>query len=107
MKLLLLYMLMLLFPFTAAFMRIPMLRMKRFAAFVPIASAMIPMELEDKLDSSRNWDVKFIFKGEEKIVSVCEDTSLLEMGESIFDGVDSSCRSGICTTCAGKVCNTY
>ena len=32
-----------------------------------------------------------------------EDKSMLEMGESIFDGVDSSCRNGVCTTCAGQV----
>lgn len=63
----------------------------------------IPLELEGQLDASRSWDVKFIFNGEEKIVSVSEDTSMLEKGETIFDGVDSSCRNGVCTTCAGKV----
>jgi hypothetical protein len=63
----------------------------------------IPLELEGKLDGSRSWDVKFVFNGEEKVVSMPEDTSVLEMGETIFDGVDSSCRNGVCTTCAGRV----
>jgi len=63
----------------------------------------IPLELSGRLDASRSWDVKFIFNGQEKVVSVPEDTSMLEMGESIFDGVDSSCRNGVCTTCAGQV----
>ena len=63
----------------------------------------IPLELSGRLDASRSWDVKFIFNGQEKIVSVPEDSSILEMGETIFDGVDSSCRNGVCTTCAGQV----
>ena len=63
----------------------------------------IPLELSGRLDASRSWDVKFVFNGQEKIVSVPEDKSMLEMGESIFDGVDSSCRNGVCTTCAGQV----
>lgn len=63
----------------------------------------IPLELSGRLDASRSWDVKFIFNGQEKVVSVPEDKSMLEMGESIFDGVDSSCRNGVCTTCAGQV----
>lgn len=66
----------------------------------------IPLELSGRLDASRSWDVKFVFNGQEKVVSVPEDKSMLEMGESIFDGVDSSCRNGVCTTCAGQVlCN--
>jgi len=63
----------------------------------------VPLELTGQLDPSKKWDVKFIFEGKEKVVSVCEDTSFLDMGEKIFDGVDSSCRNGICTTCAGQV----
>jgi len=63
----------------------------------------IPLELTGRLDASKKWPVKFIFKGEEKVVEVSEDTSILEMGEKIFDGVESSCRNGVCTTCAGQV----
>lgn len=63
----------------------------------------VPLELTGQLDPSKKWDVKFIYKGEEKVVSVSEDCSFLEMGEKIFDGVESSCRNGICTTCAGQV----
>jgi ferredoxin len=63
----------------------------------------IPLELTGKLDPSKSWDVKFIFNGEEKIVSVPEDSSVLEIAEKNFDGVDSSCRNGVCTTCAGLV----
>jgi len=62
----------------------------------------VPLELTGQLDPSKKWDVKFIFKGVEKIVSIAEDCSVLEMGEKIFDDVDSSCRTGICTTCAGQ-----
>ena len=63
----------------------------------------IPLELEGQLDASKSWDVKFIFNGEEKVVKVSEDTSVLEMGEKLWDEIDSSCRNGVCTTCAGKV----
>lgn len=63
----------------------------------------IPLELEGKLDATKQWDVKFLYNGEEKLVKVSEDTSLLDMGESLFDGVDSTCRNGICLTCAGQV----
>lgn len=44
-----------------------------------------------------------IFNGEEKIVTISEDTSVLEMGEKIFKNVESSCRNGVCTTCAGQI----
>lgn len=63
----------------------------------------VPLELTGKLDSSKSWDVKFIFQGKEKIVKIKEDTSFLECGEKIFDNIPSSCRNGVCTTCAGKV----
>lgn len=63
----------------------------------------VPLELTGQLDPSKKWDVKFIFEGEEKVVSISEDTSFLDMGEKLFDGVPSSCRNGICTTCAGQV----
>ena len=32
-----------------------------------------------------------------------EDTSILESAEKLFDNIESSCRNGVCTTCAGKV----
>lgn len=37
------------------------------------------------------------------MVQVPESSSLLEVGETIFKGVESSCRNGICITCAAKV----
>jgi ferredoxin len=63
----------------------------------------VPLELTGQLDPSKKWDVKFIFDGEEKVVSVSEGTSFLDVGEKIFNDVPSSCRNGICTTCAGQV----
>jgi len=63
----------------------------------------VPLELTGQLDPSKKWDVKFIFGGEEKVVSVSEGTSFLDTGEKIFNDVPSSCRNGICTTCAGQV----
>jgi ferredoxin len=63
----------------------------------------IPLELEGKLDEKRKWPVKFIFNGEEKTYDVPESMSLLEFGESVFVGVESSCRNGICTTCAARI----
>lgn len=63
----------------------------------------VPLELEGKLTPGNEWEVTFIFEGEEKKVKVPEDRSILESGEEIFDGVDSSCRNGVCTTCAGLV----
>lgn len=63
----------------------------------------VPLELEGKLDPQKKWMVKFVFNGESKEVLVSEGTSALETGEKIFKGVESSCRNGVCTTCAGKV----
>mmetsp|Transcript_14723 Transcript_14723/g.13332 ORF Transcript_14723/g.13332 Transcript_14723/m.13332 type:complete len:182 (-) Transcript_14723:8-553(-) len=63
----------------------------------------VPLELKGKLDPSKKWTVKFIFKGEEKEVEISEGTSFLEIGEKIFDDVESSCRNGVCTTCSGQV----
>lgn len=63
----------------------------------------IPLELEGQLDPSKAWEVKFVFNGEEKTVKIPEDKCVLVAGEEIFDGVDSSCRNGVCTTCAGQV----
>lgn len=87
---------------------IPSAGHRTFRAFaikrrVPSQLRDVPLELEGQLDPSRKWDVTFRFNGEEKVVSMPEDMSALEMGESIFDGVDSSCRNGVCTTCAGRV----
>lgn len=36
-------------------------------------------------------------------VSISEGTSILHKAEKLFKGVESSCRNGVCTTCAGKV----
>lgn len=63
----------------------------------------VPLELAGKLDASKSWNVKFLYEGQEKTVLVREDTCLLESGERIFDSLPSSCRNGVCTTCAGKV----
>lgn len=63
----------------------------------------IPLELEGQLDPSKSWDVKLIFNGAEKVISIKEDCSILEAGEKVFEGVTSSCRNGVCTTCAGQV----
>ena len=61
------------------------------------------MELEGQLGSTNKWTVKFIYNGEEKDVEVSEGDSILESAEGIFDYVESSCRNGVCTTCAGQV----
>jgi ferredoxin len=63
----------------------------------------IPLELEGQLDASNKWTVKFIYNGEEKDVEVSEGDSILESAEKIFDYVESSCRNGVCTTCAGQL----
>ena len=111
----------------------------------------IPLELSGQLDPSKVWDVTLEFNGVQKVVSISEGNSILEIAETIFDGttalflnvcrlenthqsrfhwskwlilnfaaledvtdirsilitswvgVDSSCRNGVCTTCAGKV----
>lgn len=63
----------------------------------------VPLELSKDLDPTRSWEVKFIFEGVEKVAVVREDTSLLESGEQLFEDAPSSCRNGVCTTCAGKV----
>ena len=72
-----------------------------------IVSMAVPLELEGELDPSKSWDVKLIFNGIEKIVKVPEDTSVLEIGEKVFKGVQSSCRNGVCTTCSGQVRKVY
>jgi ferredoxin len=65
----------------------------------------VPLELEGQLNPENKWEVKFILDGEEKIVTVSEGDSLLESAEKIFDSgsVPSSCRNGVCTTCAAQV----
>ena len=63
----------------------------------------VPLELEGQLDPEKKWTVKFIYNGEEKEVEVSEGNSILESAEGIFDYVESSCRNGVCTTCAGQV----
>ncbi len=42
------------------------------------------------------------FNGETRMVTVPEDSSILEAAEKEWD-VPFSCRNGICTTCAAKV----
>jgi ferredoxin len=63
----------------------------------------VPLELEGQLDPSASWEVKFILDGVEKVATVSEGDSLLESAEKLFDDVPSSCRNGVCTTCAARV----
>lgn len=67
------------------------------------ARCSVPAELEGQLDPSKSWDVTLIFNGVEKVVNVKEDCSILDASEKYFDGVESSCRNGVCSTCAGQV----
>ncbi|EWM28287.1 ferredoxin (2fe-2s) [Nannochloropsis gaditana] len=62
----------------------------------------VPLELEGQLDPTKTWDVKMTYKGETKVLTVSEDTCILEAAEKEWD-VPCSCRNGICTTCAGRV----
>jgi ferredoxin len=62
----------------------------------------IPLELAGKLDPTKTHEVKLICRGEEQIVTISEGESVLERAEKLFD-LDSSCRTGVCTTCSGKV----
>ena len=64
----------------------------------------VPLELEGRLDPNKKWTVKFIYNGEEKDVEIDEGTCVLEAAEKEWDDIDSSCRNGVCTTCAGQVC---
>ena len=63
----------------------------------------VPLELTGQLDPKNSWEVKLILDGVEKIVTIPEDMSVLEMGEKVFRNAPSSCRNGVCTTCSGKV----
>jgi hypothetical protein len=47
----------------------------------------IPLELEGQLDASRKWDVTLEFNGVSKVVSITEGSSILDMAESVFDGM--------------------
>ena len=63
----------------------------------------VPLELTGQLDESRKWDVTLIFQGETKVVSISEGTSVLELSEKMWRGITSSCRNGVCTSCAGQI----
>ncbi|CAM9409640.1 unnamed protein product [Discosporangium mesarthrocarpum] len=63
----------------------------------------VPLELEGKLDPSKSWEVELELDGESKTLSVPEGTSVLEAAEKVFDDPPSSCRNGVCTTCAGFI----
>jgi ferredoxin len=63
----------------------------------------IPLELEGELNPENTWEVKFIFDGEEKTAKVSEGDSLLESAEKLFGDAPSSCRNGVCTTCAAQI----
>jgi hypothetical protein len=63
----------------------------------------VPYELLGQLDPSKKWEVTLRYHGEEKKVTIREDTSVLEKAERVWPDVQSSCRNGVCTTCSGKV----
>ena len=63
----------------------------------------VPMELIGQLDPNQKWTVRLIYKGQEKEEVISEDTSVLEAAEKIWRDAPSSCRNGVCTTCAGQV----
>ena len=64
----------------------------------------VPLELTGRLDPAKTWDVTLEFEGQKKVVTISEGTSVLECAEKAFgDAVESSCRNGVCTTCAGQV----
>ena len=46
----------------------------------------IPLELSGQLDASKVWDVTLEFNGVQKVVSISEGNSILEIAETIFDG---------------------
>ena len=46
----------------------------------------VPLELTGRLDPSRKWDVTLEFNGVEKVVSVSEGDSILEVAEKNFKG---------------------
>ena len=68
-----------------------------------VSPCAIPLELDGQLDATNTWEVKFILDGEEKTAMVSEGDSLLESAEKLFDDVPSSCRNGVCTTCASRI----
>ena len=61
------------------------------------------IELTGRLDPSKKWDVTLVYNDEEKVVNISEGQCVLECAEKTFRGVESSCRNGVCTTCAGQV----
>lgn len=50
----------------------------------------IPLELSGQLDPSKVWDVTLEFNGVQKVVSISEGNSILEIAETIFDGTTAS-----------------
>ena len=64
----------------------------------------VPLELTGRLDPAKTWDVTLEFEGQTKVVTISEGTSVLDCAEKAFgDAIESSCRNGVCTTCAGQV----
>jgi ferredoxin len=63
----------------------------------------VPLELTGQLNPENKWEVTFILDGEEKKATVSEGDSMLESAEKLFGDVPSSCRNGVCTTCAAQV----
>jgi ferredoxin len=63
----------------------------------------VPMELTGTLDPNVKWPVKLIFRGEERVIQISEATCVLEAAEKIWRDAPSSCRNGVCTTCAGQI----
>lgn len=63
----------------------------------------IPLELEGKLDSAREWEIEMELDGEVQVLTVKEGTSVLNAAKSVYDSPPHSCQQGICTTCAGFI----
>jgi hypothetical protein len=57
----------------------------------------LPLELTGQLDPNKKWDVIFRFNGEDKVVSISEDTSVLLRAEKVFgSGALSILSTAVC-----------
>ena len=69
-----------------------------------MSTGKIPLEIQDKIDPKRSWDVTFIFNGVEKTVNVPEGVPVLTSGNKVFNNeLPFSCLNGVCMTCACQV----
>ncbi len=69
-----------------------------------MSTGKIPLEIQDRIDPKRSWDVTFIFNGVEKTVNVPEGVPVLTSGNKVFNNeLPFSCLNGVCMTCACQV----